>query len=219
MLWFTSDTHFGHANVLGFTGRPWSGIEAMNRGIITNINVRVMPGDELYVLGDFSFSITVQQALELRRQIRCRKVHLVRGNHGKDWSQPAVAGAFIVEQPICVLKVDGQKLVMSHYPMADWQGMSHGSWHLHGHIHSQGSSYNEANLRQGLQRYDVGVDANGYMPVSLAELSSWFAGVEYANRVKWPFWVNQTGDAELERDLAPFQQRVLEEDEARRAGV
>lgn len=219
MLWFTSDTHFGHANVLGFTGRPWSGIEAMNRGIITNINARVMPGDELYVLGDFSFSITVQQALELRRQIRCRKVHVVRGNHDKDWSQPAVAGAFIVEQPICVLKVDGQKLVMSHYPMADWQGMSHGSWHLHGHIHSQGSSYNEANLRQGLQRYDVGVDANGYAPVSLAELSSWFEGVEYANRVKWPFWVNQTGDAELERDLAPFQQRVLEEDEARRAGA
>lgn len=84
MLWFTSDTHFGHANVLGYTGRPWSGIEAMNCGIITNINARVMPGDELYVLGDFSFSITVQQALELRRQIRCRKVHLVRGNHDKD---------------------------------------------------------------------------------------------------------------------------------------
>lgn len=56
-------------------------------------------------------------------------------------------------------------------------------------------------------------------PVSLAELSSWFEGVEYANRVKWPFWVNQTGNAELERDLAPFQQRVLEEDRARRAGV
>ena len=55
MLWFTSDTHFGHANVLGFTDRPWSGIEAMNRGIINNINARVMPGDELYVLGDFSF--------------------------------------------------------------------------------------------------------------------------------------------------------------------
>lgn len=60
MLWFTSDTHLGHANVLGFTDRPWSSIDAMNRGIINNINARVMPGDELYVLGDFSFSITVE---------------------------------------------------------------------------------------------------------------------------------------------------------------
>lgn len=51
--------------------------------------------------------------------------------------------------------------------MADWQGMSHGSWHLHGHIHSCGGAYNNFNCRQGLLRYDVGVDASGYAPVSL----------------------------------------------------
>ena len=221
MIWFTADTHFGHANVLRFTDRHerWDTIEQMDAGLVASINSCVAPGDDLYVLGDFSFKLAAEQARAIRERIRCKNVHLVPGNHDKDWSQPAVAGAFIVEPPICVLKVNGQKLVMSHYPMADWQGMSHGSWHLHGHIHSQGSSYNEANLRQGLLRYDVGVDANGYAPVSLAELSSWFDGVEYANRVKWPFWVNQTGDVELERDLAPFQQRVFEEDRARRAGV
>ncbi len=45
---------------------------------------------------------------------------------------------FIVEQPITVLKIDGRKYVLSHFPMADWQSMSHESIHLHGHIHSEG---------------------------------------------------------------------------------
>lgn len=30
MIWFTSDTHFGHENVLKFTDRPWETIQQMN---------------------------------------------------------------------------------------------------------------------------------------------------------------------------------------------
>lgn len=144
--------------------------------------------------------------LRLRKQIACRRIHLVPGNHDKDWTQPAVAGAFTVEPPICVLKIDGQKIVLCHYPMADWQGMSHGSWHLHGHIHSGGGAYNEFNRKQGLLRYDVGCDANGHSPVSLDELREWFAGVdEPCGRVKWPWWVNETGDRQVERELAAYK--------------
>ena len=111
-----------------------------------------------------------------------------------------------MEPPICVLKIDGQKIVLSHYPMADWQGMSHGSWHLHGHIHSSGGAYNEFNRKQGLLRYDVGCDANGHSPVSLDGLREWFAGVgEPCGRVKWPWWVNETGDRQVERELAAYR--------------
>ena len=158
MIWFTSDTHFGHANVLKFSERPWDDVDDMNHALIKNINACVEPSDELYILGDFSFKLTVQQAYELRKLIRCKKIHLVHGNHDKDWRQPEVANAFIVEPPIKVLKVDGVKIVMSHYPMADWQSMGHGSWHIHGHIHSQGPAYNDANLAQGLLRFDAGRD-------------------------------------------------------------
>lgn len=143
-----------------------------------------------------------------RKRIACRRIHLVPGNHDKDWTQPAVAGAFTVEPPICVLKIDGQKIVLSHYPMADWQGMGHGSWHLHGHIHSGGGAYNEFNRKQGLLRYDVGCDANGHSPVSLDELREWFAGVdEPCDRVKWPWWVNETGDRQVERELAAYKRK------------
>ncbi len=153
------NTHFGHENVLKFTDRPWETIWQMNDAIVDNINGRVAVDDELYILGDFSFKMTAQDAYGLRKRIACKRIHLVPGNHDKDWTQPAVAGAFTVEPPICVLKIDGQKIVLCHYPMADWQGMSHGSWHLHGHIHSGGGAYNEFNRKQGLLRYDVGCDA------------------------------------------------------------
>lgn len=206
MIWFTSDTHFGHENVLKFTDRPWETIQQMNSVIVANINARVGMNDELYILGDFSFKMTAQDAYGLRKKITCKKVHLVPGNHDKDWTQPAVSRAFITEPPICVLKIDGQKIVMSHFPMADWQSMSHGSWHLHGHIHSSGGAYNEFNRKQGLLRYDVGVDANACAPVSLDELRAWFSGVgEPCGRVKWPWWVNQTGDRQVERELAAYK--------------
>lgn len=206
MIWFTSDTHFGHENVLKFTDRPWETIWQMNDAIVDNINGKVAVDDELYILGDFSFKMTAQDAYGLRKRIVCRRIHLVPGNHDKDWTQPAVAGAFTVEPPICVLKIDGQKIVLSHYPMADWQGMSHGSWHLHGHIHSSGGAYNEFNRKQGLLRYDVGCDANGHSPVSLDELREWFAGVdEPCGRVEWPWWVNETGDRQVERELAAYK--------------
>ena len=114
MIWFTSDTHFGHENVLKFTDRPWETIQQMNSSIVANINARVGMNDELYILGDFSFKMTAQDAYGLRKKITCKKVHLVPGNHDKDWTQPAVSRAFITEPPICVLKIDGQKIVMSH---------------------------------------------------------------------------------------------------------
>ena len=109
-----------------------------------------------------------------------------------------------------MLKIDRQKIVLSHYPMTDWQGMSHGGWHLHGHIHSCGSAYNEFNRKQGLLRYDVGVDANGYAPVSLDELRFWFAQVdEPVHCVKWPWWANATGDEQVERELEAYKREEV----------
>ena len=109
MIWFTSDTHFGHENMLRLADRPWSTGAQMNDAMVANINSKVALDDELYILGDFSFKMTVQDAYELRKSIACKHVHLLPGNHDKDWTQPAVADAFIVEPPICVLKIDRQK--------------------------------------------------------------------------------------------------------------
>lgn len=62
------------------------------------------------------------------------------------------------------------KLVLFHYPILDWQGMYHGSIHVHGHIHSKGSDYNITNFANGTFAYDCGVDANDYHPVALESI-------------------------------------------------
>ena len=208
MIWFTSDLHLGHTKVLEFAGRPWETIEEMNDALIGKINTHVAANDTLYILGDYSFKIPVEDAYALRKRINCSDIHLVPGNHDKDWTRKEVADAFVVEPMITTNKVfDGrQKIVLSHFPLADWPSMRRGSWHLHGHIHSCGTDYNGFNLRQGVMRFDVGVDANGFAPVSLDELAEWFGSVgEPSGRIRWPYWVNVTADKELDEELQEWR--------------
>lgn len=181
MIWFTADTHFGHSNIIDATHRPFESVERMNAALIANINDRVSVKDSLYILGDFSYRITVEEAYRLRRRIVCPNVHLIRGNHDKHWSETERAHVFSSEQDYLEIKpgfARGHRLVLFHYPMLSWNGKWRSAIHLHGHIHSQGSDYNERNRAAGVLRYDVGVDANGYCPVSRDEILEFFRGVE-----------------------------------------
>ena len=48
-------------------------------------------------------------------------------------------------------------------------------YQLHGHIHAR-ADYNEANKSEGIRRYDVGVDANNFFPVSVRQIIDFFDG-------------------------------------------
>ena len=185
MIWFTSDTHFGHHNIIAACGRPWETAEAMTDALIGNINACVKPSDSLYVLGDFSYRLARDEAAALRRRIVCEHVHLVSGNHDKNWADyPADERGrrpFETTQDYLELKLgDGRKAILFHYPMLEWNGAYLDALHLHGHIHSRGPSYNEGNRDEGRYRYDVGVDANGYVPVSIDEVLAFFDGIPNA---------------------------------------
>ena len=67
------------------------------------------------------------------------------------------------------ISANGLHISLMHYPMLSWPRSHYGSIMLHGHIHSDGS-YNRDNMETGIKRYDVGVDANGYMPVSIKQI-------------------------------------------------
>lgn len=198
MIWFTADTHFGHTNILGGGQRPFDSIDQMNARLISAINDRVSCRDTLYILGDFSYRTTVAEALRLRERINCQHIRLIRGNHDKDWGmlEPAprvaakgkkrsasaspAAGPFEAVLDYAELKpgeCHGTRMVLSHYPMLSWNGKRRGSIQLHGHIHAD-CRYNERNRERGVLRYDVGVDANGYAPVSRDEILEFFRGVE-----------------------------------------
>ena len=55
-LFFTSDLHFGHANIIKYCERPFKDVYHMNEELIKKWNERVKPNDMVYVLGDFYFS-------------------------------------------------------------------------------------------------------------------------------------------------------------------
>ena len=188
-VFFTSDLHLGHDNIIRLAERPFLDVRDMDRELIAAINGRVAPTDTLWVLGDFSFRITVAAAYALRRKINCRDVRLVTGNHDKDWAAlPAPYRSCFseVHELGHVLRLGkGEvepprpgKVTLCHYPMESWEGSRRGAIHLHGHIHSRGTAYNERMRSSGILRYDVGVDANGYAPVALDEVLAWFGVAE-----------------------------------------
>ena len=69
MLYFTGDLHLGHANAIEFTNRPFADVEEMNRVLINNVNETVLPEDELWILGDFSYKVKTEEVRQLRGRL------------------------------------------------------------------------------------------------------------------------------------------------------
>lgn len=82
--WFTSDPHFGHANVITYCNRPYADVSEMNERLVKNWNDVVGLDDTVYCLGDFSLGFTAVEAYA--RRLNGHKL-LVPGNH--DWCHPA----------------------------------------------------------------------------------------------------------------------------------
>lgn len=53
---FTSDTHFNHANIIHFCNRPFKDVEQMNETIIANWNNVISQDDTVFHLGDYNIS-------------------------------------------------------------------------------------------------------------------------------------------------------------------
>ena len=47
-IWFTSDTHFGHFDIIRYCNRPFVSASEMDETIITNWNSVVQLNDEVY---------------------------------------------------------------------------------------------------------------------------------------------------------------------------
>lgn len=165
-VFFTSDLHLGHRAVLNMCSRPFRDVDDMDVRLIANINERVGGNDTLWILGDVSYRIGREEVEALLCEISCNDLRLVRGNHDKDWSD---SDLFAEVCDYKELKLDGRRVCLMHYPIASWNGMHRGSVHLHGHSHNA-PDYNLSNVADGRLLWDVGVDANGYAPLSWEEI-------------------------------------------------
>jgi calcineurin-like phosphoesterase family protein len=78
MIYFSSDHHFGHSNIIKYCNRPYSSVEEMNEKLIENWNATVKPEDTVYYLGDFSLS--TKPVKEITPKLNGHKL-LIPGNH------------------------------------------------------------------------------------------------------------------------------------------
>jgi calcineurin-like phosphoesterase family protein len=169
MKFFISDTHLGHANIIRMNGRPFHDVTEMNETIINNWKSRVDGSDEVYFVGDFAFKIDVVKAIGFLERLPGRK-HLIRGNHdAKYLSSPVIRELWESVEDLKIIDVDGEKVVLCHYPLAEWPGYYMGWYHIYGHIHNNDVSCSEYLSRQE-RALNAGVDINGFMPATLKEL-------------------------------------------------
>ena len=173
-LWLTSDTHFCHENILRFCERPFSDIEEHDRILIDNWNSVVEPDDTVFHLGDFCFG-GFPKWKEIREQLNGHII-LIKGNHDDHSMTTGAERLFDYVTYQMRITVDGRNVYLNHFPFLCF---AHGDpnlyhennlvWAPFGHVHSRD---NNTGTDQGrLQylyptQYDVGVDNNGFFPIS-----------------------------------------------------
>ena len=182
-LWFTSDTHYNHANICSATTkwidpvtcREFKTLEHMNATLVGNINEFVGHDDILFHLGDWSFG-GFEQIEIFRKQIVCQNVHIITGNHdhhienNKEGCQSLFSSVnkylnLNVKWNVGTHFAGEQRFALMHFPIASWDNMAKGAIHLHGHVHF------EQQVRVGKGKMlDVGVDGNGLYPIEMKEV-------------------------------------------------
>ena len=92
-VFFSSDYHFYHFNIIKYCNRPFNNVEKMNKTIIDNHNSRVKENDTIIFLGDFGFFASKNKTNrgegqpynpdELLEQMNGHKWTFIKGNHDK----------------------------------------------------------------------------------------------------------------------------------------
>lgn len=181
-VWFVSDLHFGHKNIMkhcpkrleicGATGID--DIDTHDKWLTQLWNNTVKKNDTVYILGDFSFKSS-EDTKKLLGKLKGKKF-LILGNHDKSSQNLNEYFEQITQIKEFVFKcsnypcIDGNfNVCMCHFPMLDWPCKQQDSVMVHGHCHGRIDSIN--NESEDL-RIDVGLDGEfaNYNFVSLEQL-------------------------------------------------
>lgn len=183
-IFFTSDNHFSHRNIILYCNRPFSAIEEMNEKLVENWNSVVGINDTIYHLGDFS--LHHRDVTKYVPRLNGKK-HLIAGNH--DGCHPAYykkeekgekIRKIYYEAGFETIKLEDKihigdfSVKLHHMPYSgdhtgkerytQYRPKDEGDWLLHGHLHSS----RDKRIRNKM--LDVGVDGNNLLPISLEEV-------------------------------------------------
>lgn len=137
MIYFSSDWHLGHSNILKYDNRPFKTIDEMDNAIILNATSILGKGDTLYYIGDFCFTKDNNTAEGHMKALALTGADLIfiRGNHDNKIIRKLYSkyGIYLGEQ--FMISCYDQDIVLNHYAMRVWNKSHNGSWHLYGHSH------------------------------------------------------------------------------------
>lgn len=167
-IYFISDTHWGHKNIIQYSNRPFTHVDEMNEALIQNWNKLVKPEDTVYHLGDFAF-MPYRDFKNTVRRLNGR-INVVLGNHDNvvtnNIKDLISSGSLESVQSYLEIKPAGQMIVLFHYGQRVWNKSHHGSIHLYGHSHGSLPPHGKS--------VDVGVDCKEitpeYRPIHLDEV-------------------------------------------------
>ena len=174
-IYFISDTHFNQRNIIKYFNRPFKDIEEMNNVLIENWNKTITDYDIVFHLGDVALT-NESEMKEIIPKLKGKKI-LIRGNHDKKSKEffRSVGFEIIPDNP---LKLDKEKLILSHKPLADTE-IPEGYINVHGHIHNNplhkiNPTTNEMEYPEELYseklHINVSVDVINFKPISLEEM-------------------------------------------------
>lgn len=177
MIYFTSDLHFGHQNVILFDNRPYSCLDEMNDELIKNWNNTVSDEDTIYVLGDMFNKCNLKMMEIILQQLK-GNIILVKGNHDNDKDLTKLKKYFKKIVNYFELDYKDKKFILSHYPIPFYNKMyNNNTYMLYGHVHNTIEENYVQKIAQFINEQDrpckminVGCMHWGFKPVSIESI-------------------------------------------------
>lgn len=167
--YFISDLHFGHENIIRQCERPFSNVDEMNKTLIRNWNSKVSKEDDVYILGDVAYR-SKEDVASIVNRLNGRK-HLIVGNHDeKNLKNQNFRDCFVSIDRYLRIVLDNRSLILCHYPIAEWDGYFHGSYHIYGHIHNNRKNRVFEYLKDEERALNAGADVINFTPATFEEL-------------------------------------------------
>lgn len=200
-VWYTSDLHFGHVNILNYTERrryldlgPDDDVNVMNEALVELWNDQVGNGDVVYILGDLCMG-KVAETLVWVERLNGHKV-LVPGNHDRmhpimyksaektaEWiGRYSDVGLDVLEPGPYTWNVGGINVKISHFPYEadhtdrdprymEYRPDDDGSPLVHGHVHDL--------YQTDGRQYNVGIDAWDGVFRTPEQIADYFRSIGY----------------------------------------
>lgn len=169
-VFFMSDEHFFHENIIKYCFRPYKTADEMNTDLIKIFNAHFDDDSVVFHLGDFALFRSVPEGKRIETlegiisQLKGHHIFLM-GNHDnfKYFDKLSIPNAELAN-PTHLLKVQigNEQIILCHYPIEVWENKQWGAFHLHGHTHGGMVKFSASPFVP--RRRDIGIDTNGLAP-------------------------------------------------------